>query len=413
MEPRYHMKILTLNYGSSSIKCSLYDFKEAPSHPANPLWEARLEWKNNFETPSLTIKKGQESSYSKAIEQKTQAEALKHLISLLLQGQTAVITSLDEIAVIGHRIVHGGNDFQESVYITAEVKEKIQNLAKLAPLHNASELDGIKILEELCKNTKTPQIAVFDTAFHRTLPKAAQIYPGPYKWAQEGILRYGFHGISFQYCSKRAADILKTSLTNLKIVACHLGSGASLCAIKDGLSIDTTMGFTPLEGLMMDTRSGSIDPGIILHLLEKQSLRELSQKLYKESGLLGISGISSDMRDIIKQNLNNNPRATLALDIYIHRLNALIGSMIASLQGIDVLIFTAGIGENAPLLREKVCNSFSFLDIKLDGIKNSQISPDDREISTPDSKVKILLIHTKEAFEIACECFKKTSTGTS
>lgn len=399
------MKILVLNRGSSSIKCFLYHFKSAPQQLINPLWEAHLQWKNNFAEATLTIKNPQGPNYSEVIKETTAESALKYLMNFLVVGKTAVLSSLSEIDVLGHRIVHGGKYFKESVYITPEVKDKIRLLAELAPLHNLPELEGIEMMEQLLP--KTPQIAVFDTAFHHTLPKAAQIYPGPYSWYEEGIQRYGFHGISFQYCSKRAAAILNCDLKSLKMVICHLGSGASLCAIKEGKSIDTTMGFTPLEGLMMDTRSGSIDPGIILYLLEKKkkTLEEISNVLYKESGLLGISGISSDMYDIIQKTLSGNPQATIALDIYLHRLNACIGSMVAALQGIDVLVFTAGIGENAPLVRERVCNTFSFLEIELDKVKNEQASSEDRELSTSNSKVKVLLIHTQEAFQIACECW--------
>lgn len=386
------MKIFVLNYGSSSIKCFLYD-------ALNLLWEAHLEWKNKFDEPSLTIKNSQGTRLSEKIEEMTAKEALKHIMHTLYQGKMAVLTTLNEIDIIGHRIVHGGKFFSQSVRITPDVKEKIRLLSELAPLHNESELDGIEILEELLENV--PQIAVFDTAFHHTMPEAAKIYSGPYKWYEEGIQRYGFHGISFQYCSKRCAEILNAPL---KMVICHLGSGASLCAVEGGKSIDTTMGFTPLEGLMMDTRSGSIDPGIILHLLKKKKLDELTHELYQESGLLGLSGISSDMRDIIEKSLKGNTRAQIALDVYIHRLNALIGSMMASLKGMDALVFTAGIGENAPLIRESVCETFSFLGLKLDKIKNEQVAAEDRVVSTADSKVKVLLIHTQEALEIAREC---------
>ena len=402
------MKILTLNCGSSSIKCFLYDFEITPSQPAVALWEARLEWKNNFENPCLTIHNIKGKTHHEEMELKTKNEALKYLITFLFQGDTAVIKSLEELSVIGHRIVHGGSRFHESVLITKEVKNQILLYSSLSALYNLAQLEGIQILDELCKNS--PQIAVFDTSFHHTLSKEAQTYPGPYKWLEEGIKRYGFHGISFQYCSKRGAAILDKDIKSLKMVICHLGSGASLCAVKEGISIDTTMGFTPLDGLMMDTRSGSIDPGILLYLLEKKkSLQELSLELYKESGLLGISGISSDMRDVIKESLNGHSRAILALDIYIHRLTGLIGSMIAALEGIDVLIFTAGIGENVPLLRERVCHSFSFLGLQLDIEKNEQGSLKDIELSLEDSKIKVLLIHTQEAFEIASECFKKIS----
>lgn len=394
MELEQIVKIFVLNRGSSSIKCYLYDLKSAPHHSYPPIWQAHLQWKNQFEGATLSINGEQ----TEAVEEKTAASVFSRLMRSLAQKE--------KIDVIGHRIVHGGKYFKESVLINRDVKEKIGLLAELAPLHNLPELEGIEVLEQLFE--KTPQIAVFDTAFHHSLPRAAQIYPGPYHWVEEDILRYGFHGISFQYCSRRAAELLNRDIRSLKMIICHLGSGASLCAIKEGKSIDTTMGFTPLEGLMMDTRSGSIDPGIILHLLEKKKMspKEVSEMLYKKSGLIGLSGISSDMRDIIKKKSEGNLRAALAFDVYIHRLSACIGSMLASLNGVDVLVFTAGIGENAPLIRERICNNFSFLGGQLDRLKNEQPSREDIELSQKGSKVSILLIHTQEAFEIAHECWK-------
>jgi acetate kinase len=403
MEFGASMNIFVLNRGSSSIKCYLYHFKNSA---AKLVWEAQVQWKNTFENPSLSIKNEQGMSYSEVAEEKGASLLLEHLISLLISGKTAALNSFDEVHAIGHRIVHGGQWFSDSVRVTSDVKEKIRRLSELAPLHNLPELEGIELLEKCFP--KVPQIAVFDTAFHHTLPKATQIYPGPYQWYEEGIRRYGFHGISFQYCTKRASEILNQDLKRLRMVICHLGSGASLCAVKEGMSIDTTMGFTPLDGLMMDTRCGSIDPGIILYFLEKKkrSAEEISRELYKDSGLLGVSGISSDMRDIIEKSLNGDVRTTLALEVYLHRLHHLIGSMIASLKGIDVLIFTAGIGENAALLRKKVCENFSFLGFKLDYEQNERSHEEDCVLSAFDSKVKILLIHTQEALEIARECLK-------
>jgi len=361
------MKIFVLNRGSSNIKCSLYEFKDLPEVPVEPIWQAQ----------------GNNEDLTKIIK----------------------TVSKQDIDVIGHRIVHGGKFFQGSVIIDQKVKEKIGSLAELAPLHNFSELESIETLEKIFPNI--PQIAIFDTVFHQTLQNASKIYPGPYKWFEEGIQRYGFHGISFQYCSKRAAQILNKELNSLKMVVCHLGSGASLCAIQDSKSIDTTMGFTPLEGLMMNTRSGTIDPGIILYLLEKKQLtaQEIAKQLYEDSGLLGISG-NNVFIDIIEKSQQGDVRSTLALEIYLHRLNSLIGSMIASLQGIDALVFTAGIGENVPWIREKVCECFSFLGMKIDRSKNASPGSEDCLISDPYSKIKVLLIHTKEAFEIAKECWK-------
>ncbi|PWU07553.1 MAG: acetate kinase [Verrucomicrobia bacterium] len=403
------MKIFVVNGGSSSFKCCLYNFEDPPIEFISPVWQGHLQWKNNFEDLSLTVKKKDEADYVEMVKVKDKSleSSLEHLLNFLFLDKSAVISSLNEIDVLGHRIVHGGNIFKESVYITSEVKEKIRYLSELAPLHNLYELEAIEILEKLMG--KIPQIAIFDTAFHHTLPEAAKIYSGPYSWYEAGIQRYGFHGINFQYCLRRSAEILKCDVNRLRIVICHLGSGASLCAIKDGKSVDTTMGFTPLEGLMMDTRSGSIDPGIILYFLKKgkKTLEEISNELYNKSGLLGISGFSSDMRDIIREDLNGNLHAKIAMDIYIHRLNACIGSMIATLKGIDVLVFTAGIGENASLVRERVCETFSFLEMKLDKFKNEHLFLADQELSTAGSKVKILLIHAKEEFQIACECWKK------
>lgn len=390
------MNIFVLNRGSSTIKAYVYVIEN--ESPVDPVWEAHLSWKNNFEGVSLQIEgKGEKVAFSL---KKTDAEsALLQMIQYLYQGKTAVVSSLDEIDMIGHRIVHGGTLFQESTRINSEVKKKIRHLSDLAPLHIVPELEGIEILEKVFG--KTAQVAVFDTAFHRTLPLKAATYPGPYQWFEEGIQRFGFHGISYQYCSKRCAKMLNRN--DLKMVICHLGSGASLCAVKEGKSIDTTMGFTPLEGLMMDTRSGSIDPGILLHL---QKSADLAEVLYEKSGLLGLSGISSDMRDVIELRSQGNARAALAFDVYLHRLIALIGSMIASLQGIDALVFTAGIGENAPLVREKVCEAFSFIGLLLDREKNGAVSPQDKIISSSNSKIVVVLIHTQEAFEIAVECWK-------
>lgn len=397
------MKILILNRGSSSIKCCVFDWDHLPEYFVQPIWSAHLTWKNDFKCAILSIKKAEEKEVVQDITRTSSNAALKQLLNALWKGKTAILNSLNEIDLIGHRIVHGGKYFDASVCIDPAVKEKIKCLANLAPLHNAADLEGIELIESLFK-TK-PQIAVFDTAFHHCLPKQAAIYPGPYTWYEEDIYRYGFHGISFQYCSLRASQMLAKKSS--KMLICHLGSGASLCAIKEGKSIDTTMGFTPLEGLMMDTRCGSIDPGILLYLLKKKkTLKELEKELYHASGLLGLSGFSSDMRDIIEKSALGDFRSTLAFDVYLHRLIAQIGSMIASLQGLDVLVFTAGIGENASLVRKRVCDAFSFLGCKLDENKNLSTQMQDCDLSASGSSCKILLIHTQEAFEIARESWR-------
>ncbi len=403
----YHggtLKILVLNSGSSSLKSSLYILKNHDQKPVQPTWEGSLQWTGTFENVSLEVKNGQGKKKALKLTARSLDEARSELMNSLVEGETAVLSSLGELDAIGHRIVHGGKYYRESVRIDQEVKSHISRLAEYAPLHNMAALQGIESMEKMFKRLE--QIAVFDTAFHRTLPIEAAIYPGPYKWYEEGIQRYGFHGISYQYCSKRAIELLQKEFSTKKMVICHLGAGASLCAVKDGKSHDTTMGFTPLEGLMMNTRSGTIDPGIILERLKHVDLHTMTNELYRESGLQGVSGISSDMREIFKSIREKNPRAQLAYDVYIHRLCACIGSMIASLEGMNVLVFTAGIGENTPLLRQKVCERFAFLNLSIDAKKNESPPPEDCDISHKDSKIRVLIIHTQEAFEIARECWR-------
>ena len=301
------------------------------------------------------------------------------------------------IGAIGHRVVFGGKYIQ-TTRIDREVLTEIERNCELAPLHNKIDLHTITEAQQLFPHI--PHFAVFDSAFHTTIPLPAAIYPIPYEWTQSGIRRFGFHGISYQYCAKKAAMLLKH--IPKKMVICHLGSGASLCALENGKSIDTTMGFTPLEGLMMDTRSGSIDPGILLYLLQKKHLSPdtLAKALNEQSGLLGVFGRSGDMRETLAARRDND-RAHLALEIYLHRLASQIGAMIGSLGGLDCLVFTAGIGEHAPLIRERICKQLAFLHIDL---ASHQIDGQDAILSTPHSKTTVLLIHTQEAFEIAREC---------
>ncbi len=254
------------------------------------------------------------------------------------------------------------------------------------------------------------QVAVFDTGFHSRLPEAAAVYPGPFEWLAQGIRRYGFHGINHQYCAERTAQLLGKDLRSLKLVTCHLGNGCSLAAIRDARSIDTTMGFTPLEGLMMRTRSGSVDPGILTYLMRQGPLtgEELDDLLNTKSGLLGISGVSSDMRQIVTAMKDGHPRAKLAFEIFVHRLQTAIGAMIAALGGIDALVFTAGIGENSPDVRAAACANFGFLGLKLDPAKNTQ-SPADQEISPSDSGVRVLIVRAQEDWAIARDCWRLAS----
>jgi acetate kinase len=286
------------------------------------------------------------------------------------------------------------------------VKRQIENLSSIAPLHNKAGLEGIELIETLLPGV--PQIAVFDTGFHRTLAREAFIYPGRYEWYERlGIRRFGFHGINHQYCGHRAAQLLKHDIAELKIVSCHLGNGCSLCAIDGGKSVDTTMGFTPLEGLMMGTRAGSIDPGILTHLLQTGDAKpdELDSILNHQCGLLGVSGASSDMRDVVEAMNKGNDRAKLAFEIFVHRLVSCIGAMAASLGGIDVLVFTAGIGENSAEVRNEACAKLRFLGIELDAGMNSTVKPD-RDISARSSKTPVLVIAAQEDWSIARECLR-------
>jgi acetate kinase len=283
-------------------------------------------------------------------------------------------------------------------------------VAELAPLHTTAALEGIEIVEKVFK--EVPQIAVFDTGFHRQMPLESAIYPGPYEWFENNIRRYGFHGINHQYCAGRAAQLLKKDLQSLKIVSCHLGNGCSVTAVEGGRSVDTTMGFTPLDGIMMGTRSGSVDPGILIHLMRRRQLdsQQIDRILNHESGLLGISGISSDMREMLKAVKQGNQRAKLAFDIYVHRLRAAIGSMAAAMGGMDALIFTAGIGENSPQVRAATCERLEFLGIELD--QHANANPQlDADISTQQSRVRVWVIRAEEDWTIATECWKMVRAG--
>jgi len=285
------------------------------------------------------------------------------------------------------------------------VKAAIGRLCELAPAHNPASLEGIVAIEQILGAVR--QVAVFDTAFHAQMPEATAVYPGPYEWLEQGIRRYGFHGISHQYCAGRAAEILGRDLKDLRLITCHLGNGCSLAAVRAGCSIDTTMGFTPLEGLMMGSRSGSIDPGLLLHLLRQPnySLDQLDHLLNQESGLRGISGLSSDLREVLAAMGRGDSRARLAFDVYVHSLRAHIGAMLASLGGVDALAFTAGVGEHAASVRAAACEAFAFLGMKLDSEKNAR-SPLYSDIATADSKVRVLVIHAEEDWAIASECWK-------
>jgi acetate kinase len=367
------MKVLVFNAGSSNLKGALWEVDpDRPATVAPPrVWSAQVQWAAG-ESPDAVFDR--------------------------------VLAEIPDIDVAGHRIVHGGARFRSSVVVDDGVRRTIAKLGEFAPQHNPVELAGIHAVARKFGD-RVPQVAVFDTAFHSTMPEAAAVYPGPYAWLDRGIRRYGFHGISYRYVSRRTAEILSSPLDSMRLVICHLGNGASAAAIRHGQSIDTTMGFTPLDGLMMGTRPGALDPGILIYLVRHcdYTAGDLDRVLNKESGLKGLSGVSSDMREVLKAMEAGNARARLAFDVYLHRLIRELGGMIASLGGVDTLVFTGGIGENCAPLRERVCRQFEFLGVRIDEARNSG-RPVDTEISTAASAVRVLVVATDEDWEIAREC---------
>ena len=410
------MNILVFNAGSSSHKLCLYAIDNGlPDSPPSPLWHAQIDWSLNNNAAKITLKIARritpdiisKGKKEEVIEGESQKQILSKTLDTLCQGAAASISDLGDIDCVGHRVVHGGTQYQASVMVDAEVKQAIADLIPLAPLHNPANLKGIELMETLLGDI--PQVAVFDTAFHHTLPEVAAIYPGPYAWKEQGIRRYGFHGISHQFCSQRAAQLLGKDLSELRLIVCHLGNGASLTAVKNGRSIDTTMGFTPLDGVMMGTRSGAVDPGILIHLMKQgYSADQLDRMLNKESGLKGLSGISHDLRQVQQAIAQGNPQAKLAFDIYIHRLKSCLGSMIMSLEGLDCLVFTAGLGEHSAELRSRVCQGLKFLGLELDEGKNRR-SPQDEDIATESSAVRVLVISTQEDWAIAQDTYRLRS----
>lgn len=403
------MKILVLNSGSSSQKSCLYDIRKTlPEHPPAPAWEGKIEWEGS--EADVQVRNSQGAQLKDRVQVASRSHAIGQLLDTLWNGKLRVVSAACEIDVVGHRIVHGGKDLDKATAITPEVKSAIARMSAFAPLHNRAELEGIEIIEKSLG--KVPQVAVFDTGFHSQLPEPAAVYPGPYEWLAQGIRRYGFHGINHQYCAERTAQLLGKDLRSLKLVTCHLGNGCSLAAIREGRSIDTTMGFTPLEGLMMGTRSGSVDPGILTYLMRQGGLagQQLDELLNTKSGLLGISGISGDMRQIVAAMNDGQSRAKLAFDIFVHRLKSGIGAMIAVLGGTDALVFTAGIGENSPEVRAAACSNLGFLGLKLDPARNAQSSTD-QDISLPDSAVRVLIVRAQEDWAIARDCWRLASAG--
>ena len=406
------MNVLVLNSGSSSQKSCLYSIAATPSTDPLPcVWEGKIEW--NGSSAHSSIKSGGTSRHGE-IQAGSRAEYIERLLTSIWTGEASAISSPKDIDVVGHRVVHGGPRYLEPTIVDSEVTKAIAAVSAFAPLHNRAELEGMEIAAKLLG--KLPQVAVFDTGFHRTMPPSASTYAGPYEWLEQGIHRYGFHGINHQYCSERAPQLLGRSSSGLKIVSCHLGNGCSLAAIRDGRSVDTTMGFTPLDGVMMGTRSGSVDPGILTYLMRQHKLsgEQLDNLLNKKSGLLGLSGISGDMREILSAIKADHDRAKLAFAVYVHRLQSAIGSMVGVLGGVDVLIFTAGVGENAPEVRAAVCDNLAFLGLRIDPQKNEVASSKrgDSDISADKSRVRTLVICAQEDWMIARACWTALNSST-
>lgn len=389
------MKVLVLNCGSSSLKYQLMDM-ENEQVVTKGTYE-RIGQDNSF----VTIKqKGDKIRIENPV--KNHEAALKFVMEELLTGEKyGVISDLNEIDAVGHRLVHGGEKFDHSVLIDDEIIELIKETTPLAPLHNPACLLGVEACQKLIQNT--PMVAVFDTAFHQTMPKENYIYPLPYEYYEKyKIRKYGFHGTSHKFVSQRVAEVMGKDIKDLKIVTCHLGQGASLCAIKDGKSINTSMGLTPLAGIAMCARCGDIDPSLPFYLMDTlgKTKEEINSILNKESGVLGISGISPDFRDVEAAKAEGNERATLAIDFYNHTVAEYIARYAVSLQGIDVIVFTAGIGENQINIRRGICDNLKFMGVEIDENANN-CRGEEVEISSANSKIKVYVIPTDEELMIA------------
>ena len=388
------MKILVINCGSSSLKYQLFNM-ENEEVMVKGLVErigiegSRLVQKNN----------GDEFVIEEAMQNHT--EAVSHVFDALIDSENGVIASLEEIDAVGHRFVHGGEKMTKSALITDEVKDAINEAAKFAPLHNPANLMGLKACEELLPNV--PNVAVFDTAFHQTMPEKTYLYGIDYKYYEEDSIRkYGFHGTSHNYITNRAADLLGKSVEETNIISAHLGNGSSITAVKEGKSFDTTMGLTPLEGLVMGTRSGDLDPAVVTYIEEKDgiSASEINNILNKESGVLGVSGVSSDFRDLEDAAKEGNERAQVALDMFTTRTKRYIAGYMAEIEKVDAIVFTGGIGENSIDMREDILKGFEQFGIKIDQEAN-KVRGGEHVISTEDSKVKVMVIATNEELMIA------------
>ncbi|NLY77363.1 MAG: acetate kinase [Tissierellia bacterium] len=389
------MNVLVINCGSSSLKYQLIDMKNEEVLAKGLVERIGIE--------GSRIKHTATGKDQVIIEDTIQdhRRGLELVLNALVDKEYGVIDSLEDIEAVGHRVVHGGEEFSDSVIIDDKVMEAIEACVELAPLHNPPNIIGIEACKELMPNV--PMVAVFDTAFHQTIPAENYIYPLPYEYYEKyGIRKYGFHGTSHKYVTLKAAEMLGKSVEELNIITCHLGNGSSVCAIKGGKSVDTSMGFTPLEGLAMGTRCGDIDPAIIPFIMEKENLsfQEVNNLLNKKSGVLGISGLSSDFRDLEDAATNGDERAELALKVFCNRVKEYIGAYSAVLCNVDALVFTAGIGENSSTIREKICEGLECINIRLD-IELNKVRGKEAIVSSEDSQVKVLVIPTNEELMIA------------
>ena len=390
------MNVLVINCGSSSLKFQLINAESEEVLAKGICERIGIDGRLTYQPEG-----GEKEVSEKAMP--THTEAIQFVIEALTNPETGVVKSLDEIGAVGHRVVHGGEKFASSVVITEEVKKAIEECNDLAPLHNPANLIGITACEKLMPNT--PMTAVFDTAFHQTMPEKAYMYGLPYNYYEDyKIRRYGFHGTSHSFVSKKAAEVMEKPYEELKTIVCHLGNGSSVTAVMNGQSVDTSMGMTPLEGLVMGTRSGDIDPAIMEFIAKKENLdiAGIMNVLNKKSGVEGVSGVSSDFRDLEAAAKAGNKRAELAIDVFAYRVAKYVGAYTAAMNGVDNIVFTAGIGENCALVRTKVCSYLGYLGITIDEEANGKRG-EEIVISTPDSKVKVLVVPTNEELAIARE----------
>ena len=394
------MNILVLNSGSSSVKYQMFETEKKQRLAKGIVERIGMAGAMLTHTP---IDREEVRLSGEILDHKV---AIEYILSILLSKNHGVIKNKNEIAAVGHRVVHGGEAFSESQLITSDVIKEIAKCMDYAPLHNPPNLKGIRATQALLPDA--PQVAVFDTAFHQTMPDFAYMYGLPYVlYKRHGIRRYGFHGTSHLFVSERLSELTGKPLKDLKVITCHLGNGCSMAAIKEGKSIDTSMGFTPLEGLLMGTRSGDLDPAIVLHIMNKEELtmHEANTMLNKHSGIQGLSGISSDMREI-EEEYDDSNRARLAFNVFCYRIKKYIGSYTAAMGGLDMLVFTGGIGENSSMVRSRILSEMEFFGIQLDDIQNRSGEKDEREISKKESSVKIFVIPTNEELVIALDTMR-------